>query len=72
MTVTDWFCQNCMTRNYEKCHCVCIGQNIGQHSFTFPDLNKEVEILGVNTENKFSFTKISVEKLVRYSVTSLE
>ena len=36
---------------------------------------KQVETLGVSTNNKFSFnsrTKISVEKLVRYSVTSLE
>ena len=54
---------------------MCIGQNIDQHSFTFADLSKEVEILRVNTNNKFSFnsrTKISVEKLARYSVTSLE
>ena len=75
MTVTAWFCQNRMTRSHEKCHCICIGQNIDQHSFTFADLSKEVEILGVNTNNKFSFnsrTKISVEKLARYSVTSLE
>ena len=55
--------------------CIYIGQNINQHSFTFADLSKEVEILSVNTWNKFSFnssTKIYVEKLVRYSVTSLE
>ena len=34
-----------------------------------------MEILGVNSENKFSLNssaKISVEKLVRYSVNSLE
>ena len=44
-------------------------------AFTFADLSKEVEILDVNTENKFSFnssTKIPVEKLVSCSVTSLE
>ena len=29
--------------------------NIDQHSFTFAYLSKEVEILGVNTEKKFSF-----------------
>ena len=75
MTVIDWFCQNCMIWNHEKCHYKCIGQNIDQYSFTFADLSKEVKIFGVSTENKFTFnscTKISVEKLVRYSVTSLE
>ena len=74
MTVTDWFRQNCMTWNHEKCHCICIGQNIDQHGFKFADLSKEVEILGVNTNNKYSFnsrTKIFLEKLVRYSVPSL-
>ena len=48
---------------------LCIGQN------KFENLSKEVEILGVNTDSKFSFkgrTKISVQKLVRYSMTSLE
>ena len=74
MTVTDCFCQNCMTWNHEKYQCVCIGQNIDQNSVTFADLSKELEILGVNTENKFNFNssiKIVVEKLVSYSVTSL-
>ena len=75
MAVTNWFCQNCMIWNHEECHCVCTGQNIDQNSLTFADLSEEVEILGVNTKNKFSFnssTKISVEELVRYSMTSLE
>ena len=34
---------------------MCIGQDIDEYSFTFADLSKEVEILGVNTDNKFSF-----------------
>ena len=48
---------------------LCIGQN------KFANLSKEVETLGVNTDSKFSFkdrTKISVQKLVRCSMTSLE
>ena len=39
------------------------------------DLSQEVKILAVNTDNKCSFnnrTKTSVEKLVRYSLKSLE
>ena len=42
---------------------------------TSVDLSREVEILGANTNNKFSLnsrTKTSLEKLIRYSLTSLE
>ena len=44
MTVTAWLCQNWVTRNHEKCPFICISQNIDQHSFTFADLSKEMEI----------------------------
>lgn len=57
------------------CHCSCTGQIIDQDSFAFADLRKEVEILGANTDNKFSFnscTKKSVEKLFKCSVNTLE
>ena len=57
------------------CHCSCTGQIIDQDSFAFANLRKEMEILGANTDNKFSFnsfTKISVENLAKCLVTSLE
>ena len=34
---------------------MCIGQDIDEYSLSFADLSKEVEILGVNTGNKFGF-----------------
>ena len=58
MRVTDCFCQNCMTWNPEKHHCVCIGQNIDHHSFTFADLSKEVEMLGVKTKINLVLTVV--------------
>ena len=56
-------------------HCSCTGQIIDQDSFAFAYLRNEVEILGANTDNKFSFnscTKIFVEKLFKCSVNTLE
>ena len=32
----------------KKCHCICIGQNIDQHSFTFADLSIDL----MDTETK--------------------
>ena len=49
---------------------LCTGQNIDQHSFKFANLSKEVQILGVNTDNKFSFesrTKISCQILCDFA-----
>ena len=66
MTVTDWFCQNYITRNHEKYCCICIDQNIGECIF---------KQRGANTDYKFSYnsrTRPSVDNLVRYSLTSLE
>ena len=43
--------------------------------FIYPNLRKEVEILNVNSVNKFSFNgriKASIEQLVKYSESSLE
>ena len=43
--------------------------------FIYPNLLKEVEILNVNSVNKFSFNgriKASIEQLVKYSESSLE
>ena len=64
-----WYVQ----QNVVKCFMIrCLDLAIYTDLFT---LSKDAEILGANTDNKFSFksrTKISVEKLVRYSVTSLE
>ena len=62
-----------MQQNVVKCFMIrCLDLAIYTDLFT---LSKEAETLGGNTDNKFGFksrTKISVEKLVRYSVTSLE
>lgn len=33
------------------CQCLCTRQNIQQDSFTFTDLENEVEMLAVNTDN---------------------
>ena len=70
MTVTDWFCQNYITRNHEKYCCYVLTKTLASVY-----LRKEVEILGTNTDNKFSYnscTKTSVDNLVRYSLVSLE
>ena len=33
------------------CQCLCTSQNIQQDSFTFADLQNEVEMLVVHTDN---------------------
>ena len=57
--VSDWFYENYMVLNAEKCHFMCLGKNTEEETFIFNGIvmrnSKEEKILGVIIDNKLSF-----------------
>ena len=57
--VSDWFYENYMVLNADKCHFMCLGKNTEEETFTFNEIvmknSKEEKILGVIIDNKLSF-----------------
>ena len=56
--VTEWFFENCMFINAEKCHFMCLGKITGNETFIFKDNtmnnSKEEKILGVTIDNRLT------------------
>ena len=62
MIVEDWFFENYMILNPEKCHFMCIGKNVSDSELlNLSDLNfkncKEVEILGITLDKNLNFKR---------------
>ena len=66
--VTEWFYENYMILNPQKCHYMSIGNNAENDKFEFEDLcleNSEEEvILGITIDNKLSFDS-HIKKICR-------
>ena len=58
-TVHQWFYENYMVLNAEKCHFMCLGNNTENETFLFNSILmencKEQKILGVMIDNKLNF-----------------
>ena len=58
-TVHQWFYENFMAPNAEKCHFMCLGNNTENETFLFHNIlmknSKEQKILGVTIDNKLNF-----------------
>ena len=62
MIVEDWFFENYMILNPEKCYLMCIGKNVsGSELLNLKDLNlkncKEAEILGIALDRNLNFKR---------------
>ena len=62
MIVEDWFFENYMILNPEKCYFMCIGKNISDSELlNLNDLDlkncKEVEILGITLDRNLNFKR---------------
>ena len=59
--VTNWFYENYMVLNSGKCHFMCLGQNTGNETFVYDNIemknSKEEKILGVIIDNKLRLCK---------------
>ena len=60
--VEDWFFENYMILNPEKCYFMCIGKNVSDSELlNLNDLNlkncKEVEILGITLDRNLNFKR---------------
>ena len=57
--VKEWFYENFMILNPNKCHYMCIGKNIESDIFKFENVclesSKEEVILGLTIDNKLTF-----------------
>ena len=57
--VIEWFYQNYMVLNAEKCHYMCLGRNTENATFRFNqkvyENSKEETILGITIDNKLTF-----------------
>ena len=56
---TNWFYENFMVLNSNKCHFMCIGRDGENETFNFKDVcyknSREEVILGITIDNKLNF-----------------